>query len=97
MGHYGVLSLPFSLRFVVAFDRELCRQVRTVFMESVMAALRRRARRQGVRMGRSGAVVFVQLFGGALNLNVHFHARVLDGVFHERVHGQVVEGRRERG
>lgn len=78
-----VLSLPFSLRFLVAFDRELCRRVRTVFMESVLAASRRRARRQGVRDGRSGAVVFVQRFGGALNLNVHFHALVLDGVFHD--------------
>ena len=31
--------------------------------------------------GRSGAVVVVQRFGGALNLNVHFYALVLDGVF----------------
>jgi hypothetical protein len=79
-----VLSLPFSLRFAVAFDRELCRQVRSVFTTAVQAALRRRARdRQGVVDGRSGAVVFVQRFGGALNLNVHFHALVLDGVFHQ--------------
>ena len=31
--------------------------------------------------GRGGAVVVVQRFGGALNLNVHLHALVLDGVF----------------
>jgi hypothetical protein len=31
--------------------------------------------------GRSGAVAIVQRFGGALNLNVYFHALVLDGVF----------------
>jgi hypothetical protein len=79
-----VLSLPFSLRFVVAFDRELCRQVRTAFMDGVLAVMRRRARRQGIRAGQSGAVVFVQRFGGALNLNVHFHALVLDGVFHDQ-------------
>ena len=30
---------------------------------------------------RSGAVIVVQRFGGALNLNVHLHALVLDGVF----------------
>jgi len=51
-------------------------------MGAVLSALRRRARRQGVADGRSGAVVCVQRFGGALNLNVHFHALVLDGVFH---------------
>ena len=31
--------------------------------------------------GRSGAVAVIQRFGGALNLNVHVHALVLDGVF----------------
>lgn len=40
-----------------------------------------RARRDGVVDGRSGAVAIVQRFGGALNLNVHLHALVLDGVF----------------
>ena len=28
-----------------------------------------------------GAVTFVQRFGGALNLNIHFHSLVLDGVY----------------
>jgi hypothetical protein len=70
------------LRFAVACDRALCRAVRAAFMETVLSALRRRAHRQGVADGRSGAVVCVQRFGGALNLNVHFHALVLDGVFH---------------
>jgi hypothetical protein len=79
-----VLSLPFDLRFAVAFDRELCRAVRAAFMNGVLGALARRARRQGVADGRSGAVVCVQRFGGALNLNVHFHALVLDGVFHKQ-------------
>jgi len=76
-----VLTLPFGLRFAVAFDRELCRAVRGVFIDTVLAELHRRARRQGVSDGRSGAVVCVQRFGGALNLNVHVHALVLDGVF----------------
>ena len=59
-----VLSLPFSLRFGVAFDRGLCSRVRSLFMAAVLDALRRRAReQQGVADGRSGAVVFVQRFG----------------------------------
>ena len=33
-----VLSLPFSLRFVVAFDRELCRQVLTNVIARTLAA-----------------------------------------------------------
>jgi len=79
-----VLSLPFSMRSAVAFDRDLCRQVRSIFTATVLEELRRRAwNRQGVADGASGAVVFVQRFGGALNLNVHFHALVLDGVFQD--------------
>jgi len=43
--------------------------------------LRRRAQRtHGLRDARSGAVVIVQRFGAALNLNVYGHALVLDGV-----------------
>ncbi len=40
-----------------------------------------RARWDSVADGRGGAVAIVQRFGGALNLNVHVHALVLDGVF----------------
>ena len=43
---------------------------------------RRRARRKwGVHRGQCGAVTFVQRFGDALNLNVHFHSLVLDGIY----------------
>ena len=37
---------------------------------------------------RAGAVVFAQRFGSALNLNLHFHALVLDGVY-SRVPGKL--------
>jgi len=50
-------------------------------MQSVLGWLRRRARGDGVPDGRGGAVAVIQRFGGALNLNVHVHALVLDGVF----------------
>jgi len=52
-----------------------------VALRAIFASLRRRARREGVRDARVGAVTFVQRFGGALNLNVHFHCVVPDGVF----------------
>jgi Putative transposase len=53
---------------------------------------RHRARRYGIRAGRSGSVTVIQRFGGGLNLNVHFHTLLLDGVF---VEGQ--EGRSSSG
>jgi hypothetical protein len=76
-----VLSLPHRLRYLLAWDHDLCRAVSGVAVQTVLGFLRRRARRAHVGDGRSGAVVIVQRFGGALNLNVHLHALVLDGVF----------------
>ena len=70
-----VLTLPFALRYRLAYDAELTAAVQCEFLCAVFAALRRRARRVcGVPRGQCGAVVFVQRFGDALNLNVHFHA-----------------------
>jgi hypothetical protein len=76
-----VLSLPHRLRYLLAWDHELCRAVTGLAVRTVLGFLRRHTRRDGVVDGRSGAVVIIQRFGGALNLNVHLHALVLDGVF----------------
>ena len=76
-----VLSLPYRLRYLLAWDHALCRAVVGVYLRTVLGFLRHRARREGVRDGRGGAVAIIQRFGAALNLNVHVHALVLDGVF----------------
>ena len=77
-----VLSLPFGLRYRLAYDARLTRDVLQIFVRRVFASLRRRARlRWPIDDPRCGAVTFVQRFGGALNLNVHFHTLVLDGVY----------------
>jgi len=66
------------------------RDILQIFVRSVFASLRRRTRRQrGIRNGKCGAVTFVQRFGGALNVNVHFHTLVLDGVYAEDPYGRV--------
>jgi hypothetical protein len=77
-----VLSLPFALRYRLAYDAPLTSAVLGVFVRTVFASLRRRARKRwGVARGQCGAVTFVQRFGDALNLNVHFHSLLLDGVY----------------
>ena len=79
-----VLSLPFALRYRLAYDRELTSAVLGVFVRAVFGSLRRRAHphaREQVRHVQCGAVTFIQRFGGALNLNVHFHSLVIDGVY----------------
>ena len=78
-----VLTLPYRLRYLLAWNHTLCRAVLGVGVRAVLGFYRRRARRAGVRDGRSGAVTVIQRFGGGLQLNVHFHSLVLDGVFAE--------------
>jgi hypothetical protein len=78
-----VLSLPFSLRYRLAYDRGSVTPVLGAFLRAVFASLRRRAREQhGVGSNaKCGAVTAIQRCGGSANLNVHFHALVLDGVY----------------
>ena len=77
-----VLSLPFALRYRLAYDSSLVRDVLQIFVRTVFASIRRRA---GVpassRQSRCGAVTFIQRFGDALNVNPHFHTLALDGIY----------------
>jgi Transposase zinc-binding domain len=63
-----VLSLPHWLRYVLAWDHGLCRAVLGVYVQVLLGFQRRRARRLGVRTGRSGSLTVIQRFAGALNL-----------------------------
>jgi hypothetical protein len=88
-----VLSLPHALRYRLAYDHRLCSAVLRLFIRAVFGALRRRARAACGGAGRSaacGAITFVQRSGDALNLNVHFHSLVLDGVYLEGAEGRPV-------
>ena len=77
-----VLTFPFALRYRLAYDARLTGEVLRIFIRAIFASLRRRARRRaGIRWPQCGAVTFVQRSGDALNLNVHFHTLVLDGVY----------------
>ena len=76
-----VLSLPYALRYRLAYDAGMVTSVLNVFLRAVFADLRRRARDYGIEKAQCGAVTFVQRFGSALNLTLHFHTLVLDGVY----------------
>jgi Putative transposase len=73
-----VLSLPFALRYRLAYDASAVSAVLRVFVRAIFESLRRRARDNGLHNAKCGAVKFIQRFGSALNLNVHFHVAVLD-------------------
>jgi hypothetical protein len=77
-----VLSVPFPLRYRLAYDSSLVRDVAQIFVRTVFSSIRRRA---GIpasnRKARCGAVGFIQRFSDALNLDPHFHIMVTDGAF----------------
>ena len=76
-----VLTLPYRLRYALAWDHRLCRAVLRVFIRALLGFERRRAERRGIRGGAGGAVTAIQRFGSALNVNLHFHTLVAQGVF----------------
>jgi len=76
-----VLSVPHRLRYRLAYDHRLCRTVLHVFVRALRSVYRRQARRRGLAGGETGMVTSVQRFGGSVNVHLHFHTLVLDGVF----------------
>src|SRR6266545_4230993 len=63
-----VLTLPYRLRYFLAWDHGLSRAVLAIHPQALLDFYRREAHRQG----RTGTVTAVQRFGGGLKLNVHF-------------------------
>lgn len=78
-----VLTFPKRIRWHLATDPSLASAALTLFLRALFALQRKRARADGVADGKPGAITFVQRFGSALNLNLHFHCLVPDGVFVE--------------
>jgi hypothetical protein len=77
-----VLSLPFALRYRLAYDSSLVRNILQIFVRTVFASIRRRARIPASnRQAHCGAVTFIQRFSDALNLDPHFHTLALDGIY----------------
>src|SRR5450432_2369118 len=84
-----VLSLPYELRRLAAFKADVLTALARIFVEATFASYRAWAKRDGIANAECGSVACVQRFG-SLNLNVHFHVLVLDGVFARDPHGSVV-------
>jgi len=75
-----VLSVPFPLRFLFASKPEVMTRVLGIVYRAISTYL---AHKAGFAkpMTQTGAVTLIQRFGGALNLNIHFHMLFLDGVY----------------
>jgi hypothetical protein len=77
-----VLTLPYELRKLAAFKADVLTAIGRIAVEAIFASYRAaRAKRHGVEGGQRGAINFVQRCGSSVNLHVHFHIALLDGVF----------------
>jgi hypothetical protein len=70
--------LPFELRRAAAFRADVATALGRIFIEAVACEQKRTA---GVAQSQPAAMNHLQRFGGAMNLNLPFHAVVVDGVF----------------
>jgi hypothetical protein len=82
-----VLTLPYTMRFKMAYDSKLVADIHRIFVQTVFASLRRRVGNE--KKLKCGAVTFIQRFGDALNLNLHYHLLSIDGVYAADEKGEV--------
>ena len=79
-----VISYPYKLRFLMAYNPGLTNKILKIFIKAIESYQRIKAKRAGVHCKvKSGSITVVQRFGSALNLNIHFHTLVADGVFYK--------------
>jgi hypothetical protein len=76
-----VLTVPWPRRFLFARRHEAARGVLAVALHVIFGWYRDQGRALGVEDGRTGSITVVQRAGSSLNVNVHFHCLVLDGVY----------------
>jgi ribosomal protein S27E len=75
-----VLSVPFPLRFLFASDPASMSECLGIVFRA-MAAFQIKKARLTHRQAQCGAITLIQRFGSALNLNIHYHMLVPDGVY----------------
>lgn len=76
-----VLSMPFKHRFILSSDQNLLNSVLQIFHRVVSTHYKRKAKLKNYNTPQTGSVTAIQRFGGAVNLNIHFHSIYMDGVF----------------
>jgi ribosomal protein S27E len=88
-----VLSVPFPLRFLFASQPAVMGKALGIVYRAIATHLTHKAGFTPTT-AKTGAVTLIQRFGGALNLNTHFHMLFLDGVYIDPRHGKPVRFRR---
>ncbi|HYX38374.1 MAG TPA: transposase zinc-binding domain-containing protein [Oligoflexus sp.] len=78
---HWVLSAPFELRYWMASDDKLLKEVNVILCDEINNHLRKKARKLGIEGGETGIVSYLKRAGSAINLNLHFHLLALEGIY----------------
>ena len=76
-----VLSFPQALRMLFASNPDALSRCLAVIVRAIQSDLTHRVGLAASCGARTGVVTLIQRFGSALNLNVHLHMLILDGVY----------------
>jgi hypothetical protein len=81
-----VVSVPIPLRYWMAASQDLTAQVHTIIRTTIGQYYVNQAVTRGLPRANvhPGSVTFLQRFGRALNVNLHFHCVFLEGVYLDR-------------
>src|SRR4030095_2181478 len=81
-----VVSVPIPLRYWTASSQDLTATVHTIIRTTIGQYSVNQAVPRGIPRGKvhPGSVTFIQRFGSALQLNVHYHVLFLEGVLLDR-------------
>src|SRR3989454_2762057 len=81
-----VLSVPIPLRYWMAGSQDLTAKVHTIVRTTIGQYYVNQAVTQGHERANvhPGSVTFIQRFGSALNVNLHFHCVFMEGVYLDR-------------
>jgi hypothetical protein len=81
-----VLSFPFELRFLMARDAKVMSKVLAIVNDSISQLYRKKAKAELALTDdlKTGAVTFIQRYGSSLNLNIHFHILVVEGLWQQQ-------------
>jgi len=73
-----VLSFPKRIRYFLQHNPQYINPILQIFIRAIRKALLLNC---DANAGKMGAVTFLQRFGSSLNLHLHFHSIVIDGLF----------------
>ena len=80
-----VLSFPFFIRYLMAYDPDITTRILRIFQSEIAKFYQSRTKKTfGVQVAKTGAVTVIQRFGGALNINPHFHSLLIEGSYFKK-------------